>query len=66
MWITMNEPQQTAHQGYRVGTHAPGKTNLALAAAVTHHLLVGHALALDALRSALPGLPAGSGGRRRG
>ncbi|MGZ4330029.1 MAG: glycoside hydrolase family 1 protein, partial [Solirubrobacteraceae bacterium] len=32
MWITLNEPLQAAHQGYRVGTHAPGKTDDALAA----------------------------------
>ena len=55
MWITLNEPQQTAHQGYRVGTHAPGKTDYVLAAAVTHHLLLGHGLAMQAMRSALPG-----------
>ena len=55
MWITLNEPQQSAHQGYRVGTHAPGKTNYALAAAATHHLLLGHGLATQAIRSALPG-----------
>jgi beta-glucosidase len=55
MWITMNEPQQTAHQGYRVGTHAPGRTDYALAAAATHHLLLGHGLAMEAMRSALPG-----------
>jgi beta-glucosidase len=55
MWITMNEPQQAANQGYRVGTHAPGKTDYALAAAATHHLLLGHGLALEAMRSALPG-----------
>ena len=55
MWITLNEPKQAAHQGYRIGTHAPGKTDLALAAAATHHLLLGHGLAVTAVRSALPG-----------
>jgi len=55
MWITLNEPQQVANQGYRVGTHAPGKTDLALAAAATHHLLLGHGLAMEAMRSVLPG-----------
>ncbi|MGZ4239774.1 MAG: GH1 family beta-glucosidase [Solirubrobacteraceae bacterium] len=55
MWITLNEPLQAAHQGYRVGTHAPGKTDDALAAAATHHLLLGHGLALEAMRSVLPG-----------
>jgi beta-glucosidase len=51
----MNEPLQTAHQGYRVGTHAPGKTDVGLAAAATHHLLLGHGLAMEALRGVLPG-----------
>jgi beta-glucosidase len=55
MWITLNEPQQSAHQGYRVGTHAPGKTDFALAAAATHHLLLGHGLAMAAMRGVLPG-----------
>ena len=55
MWITLNEPLQAAHQGYRVGTHAPGKTDATLAAAATHHLLLGHGLALEAMRSVLPG-----------
>jgi beta-glucosidase len=55
MWITLNEPQQAANQGYRVGTHAPGKTDYGLAAAATHHLLLAHGLALEAMRSALPG-----------
>ena len=60
MWITVNEPQQAAHQGYRLGTHAPGKTDAALAAAATHHLLLGHGLALEAMRSVLPaGTPIG-------
>jgi beta-glucosidase len=54
LWITMNEPQQVAHQGYRVGTHAPGHTDDTLAAAATHHLLLGHALALARLRELLP------------
>jgi beta-glucosidase len=53
MWITLNEPQQVANQGYRTGTHAPGKTDLSLAAAATHHLLLAHGLAVDAIRSAL-------------
>jgi beta-glucosidase len=55
MWITMNEPQQAVNQGYRVGTHAPGKTDYALAAAATHHLMLGHGLAMQAMRAALPG-----------
>ena len=60
MWITINEPRQAAHQGYRTGTHAPGKTDLGLAAAATHHLLLGHGLAVEAIRGAVPGrIPVG-------
>ena len=53
MWLTMNEPQVAANHGYRVGTHAPGHIDDALAAAATHHLLLGHGLAVQAIRSAL-------------
>ncbi len=54
MWLTLNEPKQSVHQGYRVGTHAPGRRNLGLAAAATHHILLAHGLALQALRAKLP------------
>jgi beta-glucosidase len=54
MWITINEPQVVAHQGYGSGAHAPGKTDNDLAAAATHHLLLGHGLAMQAVRSAQP------------
>jgi beta-glucosidase len=55
MWITLNEPKQAVHQGYRIGTHAPGRRDPELAAAATHHTLLGHGLALQALRASLPG-----------
>ena len=54
MWITLNEPQVSASQGYRIGTHAPGQTDMGLAAAATHHLLLGHGLAMQAMRAVLP------------
>jgi beta-glucosidase len=54
LWITLNEPQVAANQGYRIGTHAPGHTDDGLAAAATHHLLLGHGLAMQAVRAALP------------
>jgi beta-glucosidase len=54
MWITLNEPRQAVHQGYRVGTHAPGHRDLALAAAATHHILLGHGMAAAAIRAELP------------
>jgi beta-glucosidase len=56
MWITLNEPKQSVHQGYRVGTHAPGRCDEHLAAAATHHILLAHGLALQALRATLPGI----------
>jgi beta-glucosidase len=51
-WITLNEPQVVADNGYRTGRHAPGLTDDAAAAATTHHLLLGHGLAAAALRAA--------------
>jgi beta-glucosidase len=60
MWITINEPLQVASLGYRVGAHAPGVRDLARAAAATHHIMLAHGLALQALRSVLPaGVPIG-------
>ena len=53
-WITLNEPHVVAHLGHRLGIHAPGVSDLAAAAAATHHLLLGHGLATQALRAALP------------
>jgi beta-glucosidase len=50
-WITLNEPQVVSENGYRVGSHAPGLTDNAAATAATHHLLLGHGLAAQALRS---------------
>jgi beta-glucosidase len=53
-WITLNEPHVVAHNGHRIGVHAPGLTDDATAAAVTHHLLLGHGLAASALRAVVP------------
>jgi beta-glucosidase len=58
-WITLNEPLVVAHLGYRVGVHAPGLTDMAAAAATTHHLLLGHGLATAAVRAAVPGAQVG-------
>jgi beta-glucosidase len=52
-WITLNEPWVSAHMGYARGTHAPGQRDLALAVRAAHHLLVGHGLAVQALRGAV-------------
>jgi beta-glucosidase len=58
-WITLNEPQVVASHGYRTGEHAPGLRDAAAAAAATHHLLLGHGLAAQALRAAVPATPVG-------
>ncbi|MDA8196142.1 MAG: GH1 family beta-glucosidase [Actinomycetota bacterium] len=50
-WITLNEPWCSAWLGYAVGVHAPGETNIDSAVAATHHLLLGHGLALQQMRS---------------
>ena len=50
-WITLNEPQVVASHGYRDGVHAPGLSDDVAAAAATHHLLLAHGLAAQALRS---------------
>jgi beta-glucosidase len=57
-WITLNEPQVVSSHGYRTGEHAPGLRDAAAAAAATHHQLLGHGLALQALRAAAS-IPAG-------
>jgi beta-glucosidase len=51
-WITLNEPQVVTSHGYRTGEHAPGVRDPGAAAAATHHLLLGHGLAVQALRAA--------------
>lgn len=51
-WMTLNEPWCSAFLGYGNGEHAPGRTEGADALKAVHHLLLGHGLALEALRSA--------------
>src|SRR6201995_5917181 len=51
-WITLNEPQVVSTNGYRNGDHAPGLRDADAASATTHHLLLGHGLAVRALRQA--------------
>jgi beta-glucosidase len=53
-WITQNEPWVTAFLGHAYGTKAPGTRDWATALRVSHHLLLGHGLATDALRAVLP------------
>ncbi len=50
-WSTVNEPWCSAMLGYAAGLHAPGRTEPGAAVAAAHHLLLGHGLAVDALRA---------------
>jgi beta-glucosidase len=58
-WVTVNEPWCAAMLGYAGGIHAPGRVEPGASVAAAHHLLLGHGLAVDALRSrvAAPGDP---------
>jgi beta-glucosidase len=56
---TINEPWCPSYLGYRTGVHAPGRAEPDAALAAAHHLLVAHGLAMQAIRAATPGTPAG-------
>ncbi|MES9604110.1 MULTISPECIES: GH1 family beta-glucosidase [Actinomadura] len=51
MWITLNEPVVVTAYGYAFGVYAPGRTLLLDALPTAHHQLLGHGLAVNALRS---------------
>lgn len=53
-WWTVNEPWCVAELGYRNGEHAPGRANQPAAAAAAHHVLLGHGLALQAVKATSP------------
>ena len=53
-WITLNEPWCSAFLGYGSGVHAPGRQRRRRAVRAAHHLLLGHGLAVQALRAADP------------
>ena len=50
-WMTLNEPWCSAFLGYGNGEHAPGRTEGADALKAVHHLLLGHGLTLNAIRT---------------
>ena len=54
IWTTLNEPWCASFLSYAGGEHAPGHTDAAEAYAAAHHLLLGHGLAVRALRAADP------------
>ncbi|GLW06052.1 beta-glucosidase [Microtetraspora sp. NBRC 13810] len=51
LWITLNEPFVHMAYGYALGLHAPGRTLLIDALPAAHHQLLGHGLAVQALRA---------------
>jgi beta-glucosidase len=52
LWITLNEPYVVMALGYALGIHAPGRTLMLDALPAAHGLLLGHGLAVGALRAA--------------
>ncbi len=55
-WTTLNEPWCSAFLGYASGHHAPGRQEPAAAVRAAHHLMLGHGLAVEAMRSSRPDL----------
>ncbi|CUR55588.1 putative beta-glucosidase [metagenome] len=53
-WITLNEPWCSAFLGYGSGIHAPGRVDPAAAVRSSHHLLLAHGKAVQAIRAEAP------------
>ncbi|MGH3090239.1 MAG: GH1 family beta-glucosidase, partial [Rubrobacteraceae bacterium] len=51
-WITLNEPWVSSWLGHEAGVHAPGRKSASEALLATHHLLLGHGLAMERMKSA--------------
>lgn len=58
-WITHNEPWCIATLGHQDGHHAPGRRDPLEAQRVSHHLLLSHGWAVQALRRDRPGAEVG-------
>jgi beta-glucosidase len=50
-WITHNEPWCAGFLGYGLGQHAPGHQEFSQGLIASHHVLLSHGLAMQALRS---------------
>ncbi|MFI9812783.1 GH1 family beta-glucosidase [Saccharothrix variisporea] len=50
-WTTLNEPWCSSFLSYAAGVHAPGRQEPEAAVAAVHHLLLGHGLAVEAIRA---------------
>ncbi|NYI03275.1 GH1 family beta-glucosidase [Allostreptomyces psammosilenae] len=53
-WSTLNEPWCSAYLGYVNGHHAPGRTEPLAGLQAVHHLMLGHGLAVRAIRDSVP------------
>ncbi|XRQ13476.1 GH1 family beta-glucosidase [Actinomadura welshii] len=53
-WTTVNEPWCAAFLGYASGEHAPGRLDPAASLLAAHHQLLGHGLAVEAMRARTP------------
>ena len=58
-WTTLNEPWCSSFLSYIGGEHAPGRQDPAAGLAASHHLLLGHGLAVQELRRRDPALQLG-------
>ena len=50
-WTTLNEPWVAAFIGHASGRHAPGLQDPEAALRAAHHLMLGHGLAIEAMRA---------------
>ncbi|WP_339154295.1 GH1 family beta-glucosidase [Actinomadura luteofluorescens] len=53
-WMTVNEPWCAAFLGYASGDHAPGRVDPPASLLAAHHLMLGHGLAVEAMRARRP------------
>ncbi|MEV0093885.1 GH1 family beta-glucosidase [Streptomyces sp. NPDC050738] len=58
-WTTLNEPLCSAWIGHLEGRMAPGLTDITAAVRASYHLHLGHGLATQAIRAAVPGARVG-------
>jgi beta-glucosidase len=58
-WATLNEPMCAAWIGHIEGRHAPGITDVKAAVPASYHMLLGHGLAMQAVRDNAPGARVG-------
>jgi beta-glucosidase len=56
---TLNEPNIVATMGYALGIFPPGRSEPVVAEVVTANLVAAHRRAVEAIRSAAPGVPVG-------